>query len=113
MQRRGRDLIEQGVQLRDLSPSGLVERLREAMLGGDAGLGVITREPLTTRRSREPFDTDADLVAIPKRTVLLFEKQEVAGAVDTAREAGAVEVHQREKCRGLGHIADWMFGEKC
>src|SRR5207247_1285029 len=74
---------------------------------------MITREPLTARRSREPLDTDANLVAIPQRAVLLFEEQEAAGAVDTALEAGAVEVHEREQCKRLGHGADWMFGEKC
>src|SRR5206468_11268189 len=56
---------------------------------------------------------DADLIAIAERAVLLFEQQQATGAIDASREAGAVEVHEREQCKRLGHVAYWMFRENC
>ena len=66
------------------------------MHGGDRRLEQIRPDSAARERALDQRHAFSDLVAIPQRAVLLFEEQEAAGAVDAAREAGVMEVHERE-----------------
>ena len=82
------------------------------MLSSDRGFSVIPREDLSPSRAMQVRDPDVDQIAIPKRAILLLEKQQAPGAVHARFEARRVQVHERKQRGGLGNGANRMLLEK-
>ncbi len=58
----GGDAVEQLVTLDDAIPTSFGKRGCQAVLGRNAGLGVVPREHVSLRRTSQPRQADIDLI---------------------------------------------------
>lgn len=66
VQRRRIDALQDRVQIGDVFPPRRLERRREAVLRGDAGLGVKSREHIPSRRALQPLGANPHSFPIPQ-----------------------------------------------
>jgi len=101
----------EGDRLGDLLPSGLLERRRKAMLGGDAGFCMEAGEDLATGGANQPLPADTDPVTIPERSILFFQQQEPPISIEACCQSSRVQVHERQQGEGLGHLTHGMLSQ--
>ena len=94
--RRGRDLTERAVQLRDLLPVRRTRVRPTDVDGCDRGLELILARVPEPQRSVEGLETLAEPLAIPSRAVLLVEREVAPVGRHTRTATSVVEEHQGE-----------------
>ncbi len=94
-------MSERVVQVGDQRPFGVGGYVRGGVATRDRGLDQV-RPPLAApRRSIEQADSFGDLGLVPARTVLIFQRDQVAGLGHAAGSPGVMEQHEREQRLGL------------
>src|SRR5262249_46318050 len=78
---------------------------RVVMQGGDGGLDLVATGALRCQRRLEYADAFGDLASVPQAAVLPVERHNPALLVESRRQSGAVEEHQREQPLRLWLIA--------
>ncbi len=81
----------------DLRPVGLLGAGRVVVQRGDGGLDLVAAGPLDGQRRLQDAHAFSDLAGVPQAPVLPVEGDDPALGVESRREAGVVEEHQREQ----------------
>ena len=71
------------------------------MLGGDGRFRMEPGEHVPGGRPLQPFHTEPDPFAIPKRSVLLLQEQQASHSIDARPQPGHMEMHEREQGEAL------------
>ena len=81
----------------DLRPVGLLGAGRVVVQGGDRGLDLVAAGALNGQRRLQDAHALGDLAGVPQAAVLVVERDDTALGVESRREAGVAEEHQREQ----------------
>src|SRR5581483_12059078 len=96
--RRGRDLLELGVETSDLLPILRGRRVQRR----DRGLDLIWPRRPARERFVEKTYALVDLVSLPRRLVLILEHHDFSMRVGSGFAARVVQDHEREEAARLG-----------